>query len=159
MGQQPNIEVTEEDRPRPTLEPGPAVKWRSSKPGIPLGPADVPSFARNGPDPGWALKLIASAELPDPDPKLRSVVTGLVLARAAAMGRAAIPEDIEVALVLCGYGEDVTPDLVERRERWLAAVPHEGRYGETAVSEVETHTLVQKPEQIRYAHRLSEKSR
>ena len=158
MGQQPNIEITEEDLPRPTPEPGPAVKWRAAKPGIPAGPGDVPAFARTGPDAGWALKLISKADLPDPDPKLRAVVTGLVLARSAAMGRAAIPEDIEAALVLCGFGEDVTPDLVERRQRWIAAVPHERRPGQTAVSEVETHLLVQKPEQIRYALRMSEKT-
>ncbi len=115
----------------------------------------MPSFAHTGPDPGWALKLIASTELPEEDPKLRDVVTGLVLARAAALGRAAVPEDIEAALILCGYGEDTAPEIVARRQRWLDAAPHDKRPGQTAVSEVEAHLLVQEPERIRYAYRLS----
>lgn len=158
MGQQPNIEITEEDRPRATPQPGASVNWRSSKPGIPTGPQDVPRFGRTGPDPGWALKLVARADLPGDDPKLASVVTGLVLARAAALGRAAVPEDIEAALVVCGYGEDVSDDLVERRERWIEAVPHEKRPGQTAVAEVDPQILIQKPEAIRYAYRHSEKT-
>ncbi|MDX1469651.1 MAG: hypothetical protein R3258_09955 [Acidimicrobiia bacterium] len=155
MGQQPNIEITEKERPRPTPKPGPSASWRATKPGIPDGPEDVPSFGRTGPDPGWALKLVARAELPDDDPKLASVVTGLVMARAAALGRAAVPEDIEAALVVCGYADDVTADLVERRKRWLAAVPHENRPGETAVAEVDPELLIQKPDAIRYVYRHS----
>ncbi len=158
MGQQPNIEVTEESKPLPAPEPGPAVKWRSDKPGVPAGPDDLPGRSTTGPDPGWALKLLARIELPDDDPKLSAVVSGLALARAAALGRAPIGEDIDAALVLCGYGVDAGDELVARRQRWLAAVPHERRPGETAVSEVDARLLVSKPEQIRYAYRLSEKS-
>ena len=158
MGQQPNIEVGDESKPRSGLTPGPAVKWRSNKPGVPSGPADQPDFSHTGPDPGWALKLVAQTDLPDDDPKLGAVVTGLVLARAAALGRAPVGEDIDAALVLCGYGEEATDEIVERRHRWLAAVPHERRPGETAVSEVDAQLLISKPEQIRYAYRLSEKS-
>ena len=36
---------------------------------------------------------------------LHAVVAGLTLTRAAALGRAPIPEDIEVALLLLGYGD------------------------------------------------------
>ena len=160
MAQQPNVESTEAHKPRVTLEPGPAVKWRSSKPGIPTGPADVPSgggFGSAGPDPGWALKLVANADLPDDDPDLGSVVTGLVLARASASGRAPIPEDIDVALVLCGYFEDASPALFERRERWIAAVPHDKRPGQTAAAEVDRELIVAKPDQIRYALRHLER--
>ena len=158
MGHQPNIEVAEESKPRPEPEPGPAVKWRSGKPGVPSGPADLPGHSTTGPDPGWALKLLARIELPDADPKLSAVVSGLALARAAALGRAPIGEDIDAALVVCGYGDDAGEELVARRRRWLAAVPHETRPGETAVAEVDVQLLVSKPEQIRYAYRLSEKS-
>ena len=160
MAQQPNVEITETARPRQDLEPAPANKWRSAKPGIPSGPADVPDgggFGHAGPDPGWALRLVAGAALPTDDPRLESVVTGLVLARASACGRAPIPEDIEVALFLCGYGEDAQPELIERREKWLAAVPHEQRPGEMAAAEVDRDLIVNKPGQIRYAYRLSDK--
>jgi hypothetical protein len=160
MAQQPNVEITEATAPRPQPQPGPATTWRSAKPGIPAAPADVPvgsGFGHAGPDPGWGIRLVNSVELPDDDPRLRSVVTGLVLARAAALGRAPVPEDIEAALVLCGYGDEVSSDLVERRERWLEAASHDKRPGATAVSEVDRDLIVNKPEQIRYAHKLAEK--
>ncbi len=161
MAQQPNVETTEGERPVLALEPGPAVKWRAGKPGVPSGPADVPSggrFGSTGPDPGWAIKLVANAELPDDSANLKDVVIGLVQARAAAFGRAAIPEDIEAALVLCGYVEDPSPELEERRERWLAAVPHDSRPGATAVASLDRSLLVAKPEQIRHAQRRGEQS-
>ena len=161
MAQQPNVELAETERPRPVPEPGPATRWRADKPGIPQEPSDVPSgshFGHAGPDPGWALRLVSRANLPQDDPRLREVVTGLVLARAAALGRAPVPEDIDAALVLCGYGDDASPELVERRKRWLTAAAHDSRPGATAVSEVPRSLLVNKPGQIRYAQRLSEKA-
>ncbi len=161
MATQPNVEITEATRPRQTPEPGPAVKWRSDKPGVPTGPADVPQggrFGHAGPDPGWALRLVATADLPTDDPRLESVVTGLVMARASASGRAPVPEDIEVALFLCGYGEDAQPELKERRDKWLAAVPHEKRPGEAAVADVDRELIVKNVGQIRYAYRRSYQS-
>jgi hypothetical protein len=161
MAQQPNVELTEAEKPRATPEPGPATRWRADKPGIPNTPDDVPRgshFGHAGPDPGWALKLVANADLPDDDDALRDVLTGLVLARAAASGRAPVPEDIEAALVLCGFDPDAPPELVERRKRWLAAAAHDTRPGATAVSEVDRNLIVNKPEQIRYALRLRDKS-
>jgi len=158
---QPNVEITEATGPRQTPEPGPAVKWRSAKPGVPTGPADVPQggrFGHAGPDPGWALRLVAAADLPTDDPRLESVVTGLVMARASASGRAPVPEDIEVALFLCGYGDDAQPELKERREKWLAAVPHEQRPGEAAVADVDRELIVNNVGQIRYIYRRSYQS-
>ena len=136
------------------------MKWRASKPGIPSAPADVPSgghFGSAGPDHGWAIKVVAEAELPNSEPALRSVIIGLVQARAAALGRGAVPEDVDAALVLAGYGEDAPSEIVKRRERWLLATSHDKRPGATAVAEVDRDLIVAKPEQIRYALRLSEK--
>jgi hypothetical protein len=161
MGQQPNIELSETDLPRRHLEPGPAVKWRSDKPGLPSGPADVPkggTFGTVGPDPGWATKLVRATQLPEDDPALEAVVIALVMARAAALGRAAVPEDIEAALMVCGYYEEAPPKIISRRRRWLDAVPHDPRPGQTAVSEVDRVLLIDKPERIRWAHRLTGKS-
>ncbi|MGH3650076.1 MAG: hypothetical protein ACRDU9_05145 [Acidimicrobiia bacterium] len=160
MAQQPNVEITDAERPRVVLQPGPAVRWRSGKPGIPEGPSDVPQggvFGTTGPDPGWGLRILSYYELPDDDPRLRKVVAGLVLARSAALGRGPVPEDIEVALVLCGYDDDATPALVERRRRWLEATAHETRPGATAVAEVDRDLLVNKPEHVRYALRHSDR--
>lgn len=156
MAQQPNVEITEAERPRDVLEPGPAVKWRSDKPGVPTGPDDVAGggvFGTTGPDPGWGLRLVNMADLPDEDPRLKKVVAGLTMARAAALGRAPVPEDIEVALILCGYGRDAPKDVIDQREHWLQATAHEKRPGATAVKQVDRQLLMSKPEQIAYALR------
>jgi hypothetical protein len=152
MGQQPNLELTESDLPRVTLQPGPARRWRPTKPGLVTAPEENPEggmFGHIGPDHGYALSLISGYDLPDDDPDLRSVVAGLTQARAAALGRAAIREDIEVALMLCGYWEESPRSLVERRQRWLAAAPHDQRPGQTAVADVDDADLILKPDQLR----------
>ncbi len=159
MGQQPNVDIAAEDRPRVVLETAPATGWRSDKPGIPKGPRDVDrggAFGLIGPDPGWAWKVVDAYQLPDGDPRLRAVVGGLVMARAAAFGRGAIPEDVEAALALCGYDGEVRPELVKRRERWLEAAAHDMRPGATAVSEADLRLLIDKPERIRWANRHTE---
>ena len=156
MAQQPNVEITAAEKPRVVLEPGVAVKWRADKPGIPDGPTDIRGggyYGTTGPDPGWGLKLVNSADLPNDDPNLRKVLTGLVLSRAAALGRAPVKEDLEVALVLTGCDDDPPERVVERRRRWLEAAPHEQRPGATAVAEVDRDILVMKPEQARFALR------
>ena len=158
MGSQPNVELTEADLPRVALEPGPSVKWRSDKPGIPNTPGEVDrggAFGMTGPDPGWAWKVVARAELPDDDPRLRLVVTGLVMARAAALGRGAVVEDVEAALAYCVPGDD-DPEQVERLRHWLEATAHDKRPGAAAASEVDLSLLVQKPERIRWALRRTD---
>ena len=153
MGQQPNIEINDADRPRTTLQPPPARRWRPSiKPGIPTSPEEVPSGGRFGqttPDGGWGWRLVNAADLPDDDPDLKAVLAALTIARAGALGRAPVGEDLEVALALCGYGYDAPEAVVEGRERWKAAVPHEVRPGQTAVSEADRDLLVRKPGEIR----------
>ncbi|MGH8872734.1 MAG: hypothetical protein ACRDWS_12230 [Acidimicrobiia bacterium] len=155
MGQEPNIEVTEAERPRLVPQPPPARRWRPDiKPGIPTSPDEVPRGGRFGqmtPDGGWALRLVRAAELPDDDPDLEAVLVALTLARAGVLGRAPVLEDLEVALVLCGYGYEAPSEVIERRERWTAAVPHEVRPGQTAAGEMDPELIVRKPEQVRQA--------
>lgn len=156
MAQQPNVEITDAELPRPKPHPGIAVKWRADKPGIADGPDDMPGggyYGTIGPDPGWGTKLVNSAELPDDDPDLKRVLTGLVMTRAAAWGRAPVREDLEVALILCGYDEDAPERIVERRKRWLDASPHEQRPGATAVAEVDREILMSRPDEVRFAIR------
>lgn len=151
MAQQPNVEITDAEAPRAVPHPGPAVKWRSGKPGMPDGPDGVPGggyYGTTGPDPGWGLKILGAVRLPTEDPHLREVVTGLMLARAAALGRAPVPEDIEVALVLCGYGFEASPEIIERREHWIDAAAHDRRPGATAVAEVDKGVLTLQPDQV-----------
>lgn len=155
MGQQPNIELGEEEKPRSGPEPPPARRWRPDiKPGIPTSPQEVPEggrFGRYTPDGGWALRLVNSAQLPDDDPDLKGILAALTMARAGIWGRAPIREDLEVALALCGYGYDAPPEVIARRDRWLAAAPHEIRPGQTAVGEVERDLISLKPDEVRRA--------
>ena len=89
----------------------------------------------------------------------RTLVTGLVMARAAELGRAAVPHDIEAVLAVLGYGEPAAPaEVLELRRRWLAATHRDKRPGETAVAEVDRSLLVESPERIRWAQRHRERS-
>ena len=154
MGQQPNIELTEQDKPRLEPQTPPARSWRPTKPGLITSPDEVPTggrFGAAGPDAGFALRLLAEAELPDDDSNLRGVLQGLMTARAAALGRGPTREDLDVGLALCGYGYEATQSVAERRERWKAAVPHEQRPGRSAVAEVDREMLEATPDEIRLA--------
>jgi len=97
------------------------------------------------------LRLVNAADLPDDDPDLKSVIAALTMTRAGALGRGPVPEDIEVALAVCGYGYDAPEEVVERRERWKAAVPHEVRPGQTAVGEVDRQLILKTPNEVRRA--------
>ncbi len=108
-------------------------------------------FGQPAPDAGWAMRIINAAELPSEDPNLKLVLAALMVARAAAAGRGPTGEDLEVALVLCGYGYEAKPEVIERRDRWVEAVSHDLRPGQTAVSEVDVELIVNKPEQVRWA--------
>ncbi len=155
MAQQPNVAITDEERPRRSLPPPASRGWRDDKPGVPDGPADPDGFgvyAAVGPDPGWAVKLVRRHLLPDDD-GIEEVVTGLVMTRAAEYGRAAIPGDIEAALAILGYGLEAGPGVLETRQRWLEAVPDEMRPGELAVAEVDRAVLMESPEHIRWLKR------
>jgi hypothetical protein len=108
-------------------------------------------FGTAAPDGGWALRIISASDLPDDRADLRMVLAALMVARAGALGRGPTREDLDVALTLCGYGFEAKPEVVERRERWLKAVHHDLRPGETAVAEVDVDLMLNKPEQVRWA--------
>lgn len=159
MAQQPNVAITDEERPRRSLPPPASRGWREDKPGVPEGPDDPDRFGAYfaaGPDHGYAVKLVRRHELPDDD-GIEQVVTGLVLTRASEYGRAATPGDIEAALAILGYGGETTPEVLEKRKRWLRSVPHEMRPGELAVAEVDRSLLVETPDHIRWVQRHSDR--
>ena len=162
MAQQPNVDITEAERPRSRPEPAPATVWRADKPGLPSGPVDLPDhgrFGTPGPDHGWAHHVLDHYELPDDDPRLYQVLLGLVQARAAAMGRAPVPADVDTALLLCGYGPDIPDWVVQRREMWLKAVAHDNRPGATAVASVDRDLLQEDSGRIAYALRHAEEGK
>ncbi len=155
MAQQPNVAISDEERPRRSLPPPASRGWRDDKPGVPASPDDPDGhsvYFAVGPDPGYAVKLVRRHELPDEE-GIEEVVTGLVMTRASELGRAAVMGDVEAALALLGYGGEGTPEILERRRRWLEAVPYEMRPGELAVAEVDRSVLIETPEHIRWLQR------
>lgn len=155
MAQQPNIEVDPADRPRSTPQPAPARLGRDDRPGVITTPGAMPSgpgFGTPGPDAGWGLRLIRQLQ-PGLDPDLEAVFAALMTARAARLGRAPIAEDLEVAMILNGLGDDLPDHLVERSNRWVTAVPHESSKGRTAVAEIDRTLLDLKPAALRDALR------
>ena len=152
MGQQPNVEIDPSDLPRPIAEPDPPKRWRPTRPGVIVAPQQMPwggAFGTPGPDAGYALKLVRSADLPDRTAGLESVLAAIMAARASLFGRAPVPEDLEVAKILVGFGEGLPADFLERRGRWVEATAHEPSPGRMAVSEIDLELLRLKPGQIR----------
>lgn len=138
MGQEPNVEITPDDLPRPVLQPGVPRHWMPP-PGTITTPDEKPTggvFGTPGPDTGWALRIIGRSEIPEDNPRIRNVLAALMSARAAHFGRAPVPADLDVALLLAGLGRQRSESLDERRHRWEEAASHERRPGRTAVAEV-----------------------
>lgn len=138
MAQQPNVEISPWALPAPVLEPPPARRQRTRRPGVILTPDDKPKdprFGTPGPDTGFALRIIRHAGVVEDDPRLRTVLAALMGARASHFGRAPTRYDLDVALELVGLGEKRSEELDARRERWLDALSHERPPGRTAVAE------------------------
>lgn len=137
MAQQPNPEIAPQHLPPPGAEPAPARR-PPRRPGLILEPSDKPSgpgYGNPGPDTGWALRILARADLPERDPRLMAVLAALMAARAAHYGRAPTAEDLEVALIVAGFGRHPSEDLDQRRRHWMETVSHEKAPGMTAVAE------------------------
>ena len=157
MGQQPNVDINRSDLPRPTPDTDPPRRWRPNRPGVIVSPHQMPwggAFGTPGPDMGWALKLVRAADLPERSDGLELVLAALMAARASHFGRAPVPEDLEVAKILAGYGEGLPAEFLERRQRWIDATAHEPSPGRAAVTDVEPDLLELKPDQIKRRLRI-----
>ncbi|MDP3983994.1 MAG: hypothetical protein Q8Q52_03185 [Acidimicrobiia bacterium] len=157
MGQQPNVELQPADRPRPVPEPGPARRWRPTRPGDITAPEQMRwggAFGTPGPDTGYAMKLIAQADLPGRSPLLERLVATLMGARASLLGRAPILEDLEVAKEILGLGENPDPGLAEQRVKWMGMAAHEKIPGQVVVAEIDPELLRAKPAGVRRMRRL-----
>lgn len=105
MGQPPNVPLDIEDLPRHTTHPAAPQRWTPNRPGDLGGPATVPhggAFGTPGPDAGYALRLVRGRDLPGGghrDDVVAAVAT-VVAARAAAIGRAPVPADVDAAVAL-----------------------------------------------------------
>ncbi|MGH8923950.1 MAG: hypothetical protein ACRDWA_04800 [Acidimicrobiia bacterium] len=156
MGQQPNIEIGGAELPRPTPEPGPARRWRPTRPGVITSPAQMPkggAFGTPGPDTGYAFRLIRSSGV-DLTTSQEKVIAALMAARSSHKGRAPVPEDFDVSLVLAGIGEGLPLAIVERGEQWAAATAHEVSAGRRAVTEAGTDLFEFTADEVRRRLRL-----
>ncbi|MGQ0848003.1 MAG: hypothetical protein ACT4OP_02570 [Actinomycetota bacterium] len=157
MGQQPNVPITRAHQPRLVPEPDPPRRRRPVRPGLITSPEETKwggAFGTPGPDTGYALRLLKEADLPERSARLEKVLAALMAARASGLGRAPIGEDLEVALIVSGFGEGLPDQLVTRRRHWVDATAHERSPGQTAVAEVDPHLLIQKPGDVRRRLRI-----
>lgn len=152
MGQQPNIELEISDLPRPRRKPDPARSWVPDRPGELGGPEDMEwgiGFGRAGPDPGYALSLIASRQLELADGEHRSnldaALAAVVSARASLFGRAPTGKDVDLAVVLLGLDSSAPnslhTDLAAKRKKWFAAAAHHPHNLYSFVSLLDTDVL------------------
>ncbi len=155
MATQPNIELEAADLPRRSLPLPPSRRWTvESKPGVVQAPEDVPrgsAFGTPGPDTGWALRIIRLTDGDEHSARVRALLAAVMGARAAALGRGPIREDLDVAKVLCGIGKGLPDYLSERRERWVRALRHESRPGHDALAEIDRDLLEMTPDEVRRA--------
>lgn len=156
MGQQPNVQIGGGEVPRLTPEPDPPRRWRPTRPGVITAPEQMPrggTFGTPGPDTGYALKLIRSSDV-ELTPSQEQVVAALMAARSSYRGRAPVPEDFEVALIVAGLVEGLPPAIVERGERWAAETSHEPSPGRRAVREAGTDLFEFNSDEVRRRLRL-----
>ena len=136
MGQQPNIELTISDLPRPRPKPDPARSWIPGRPGELGGPDDHKwgaGYGATGPDAGYALSLVSGCTLQLTEDEHRTnanvALAAVASARASLYGRGPTKKDVDLALVLLGYDTDGVPEatttaLASSRLEWFAAAGH-----------------------------------
>lgn len=154
MPRQPNIDPPVQDLPRAVLKPAAPTRWSPERPGMITSPDQVSPgglFGRPGPDTGWAFRIIRQAGLSSEESRAAPVLATLMGARASLLGRAPVPEDLEVARVLMGFEEGASDRILERRRRWLKDSRHEPVPGAGAADEVGAENLVRSPATLRAA--------
>jgi hypothetical protein len=166
MGQEPKIEITATDAPRPVAEPAPARRWKASRPGDLHRPDDVPwggGFGTPGPDAGYALKLAAEApyQLDEGESRHNVDATLVVImsARASLTGKAPSADDLSFALLMLGLDpreevpDSVTLQLVAGRKRWAPLVAHRKAAARELAGHLAPQLLALAPADLR--HRLA----
>jgi hypothetical protein len=160
MGQQPNIELDRSDLPRSVPVPEAPRRWSPARPGEIGGPEEMPRdpmhFGRPGPDTGWALRLIGRADFDRSRraDEIEAVLATLVGARASMYGRAPVPEDVEVGLLVLGLRPEgldarVVGRLAEIREGALDHAAHEKSRGAALLAAVPRDIIAGKPAAMR----------
>jgi len=163
VGQQPNIELEISDLPRPRPKPAPSRRWRPDRPGDMASPDDVPwggSFGTTGPDTGYVLRLLKSRQIALGAGEHRGNVDAAVLAlagaRASALERSPISQDIDVALLVLGLAPDGIPAetidaLAAERAKRLPGLSHDAAQARALVAAVPVDRLRTTPDELRAA--------
>lgn len=143
MAQQPNIKKTNAPASSQIVD---APRWVPTRPGEIMSPAEAmsgPGFGVQGPDTGYAYKLVRNAEFDrcGRTAILEEVLVNLVGARAGTIGRGPTPGDVDVALALLGAG-DVRSAAKSRLARLLDHTAHEVRRGMSFVNSLPRELLV-----------------
>lgn len=154
MTRQPNIDPPVQDLPRANLTPQAPDRWSPDRPGTITAPDQLSPgglFGRPGPDTGWAFRITRQAGLTAEEMRAEGILVTLMSARASLLGRAPVPEDLEVARILLGYDEEAPDPVVERRGRWLKESRHETVPGTRAAEEIGDELLLLSPQALRPA--------
>ena len=170
MGQEPNIDIEFDDRPREELQPGPPARWQPDRPGDLTSPQQVPwggAFGTPGPDTGYALKLAAGAELDlDHGENRGHVEAAMVLlmgSRASHFGRAPTNEDLQFAILVLGLaGPEQVPaaaniDLKKDRRYWAPRAANSTPVARRLVSQIPPALLDAQLEDVRHQLALGER--
>jgi len=169
VGQQPNIELEISDLPRPRPKPAPSRRWRPSRPGDLSAPDDMPwgdGFGMTGPDAGYALHLVKAREITlsagEHRGNVDAAVGAIAGARASALGRAPIAQDVDVALLLLGLlprglPEEVVADLTRRRVAGLGGLGRDPSRARALVAAIPAERLRSTPDELRAAAAAGER--
>ncbi|MBV8952426.1 MAG: hypothetical protein JOZ99_16255 [Actinobacteria bacterium] len=137
MPTDPYVPEKLEDEPRqlPNLAPGvvipPARSWKADRPGdLVAGQPTGTLLGRPGPNVGYALTLVNRwrdrfrlAPLEHSD-DAAAVIAEVAMKRAALFGRAPVATDVEVAMDLLGYADDLPPDVAQHRAHAVHGAGH-----------------------------------
>lgn len=136
--------------------------WKAERPGdIPTGLPDGPGLGRQGPDQGYALKIVRQFEDRvhlQAGERWSDASHGCVLValkRASIFGRAPVKHDLEIAFTLWGYlDESPDADLVELRREAFDRVdnPHHYLEARRIIDAVPEASLRATPAQARERH-------
>jgi hypothetical protein len=157
MTQPTFVPIAEADQVRPARHLHVPGAWTTSRPAELV----VPSVARGrsvgtpGPDSGFALRLAHRFEhdlLLGEGENPHDVLLGVALIaskRAALFGRAPSVYDVQFALNLWGFREDVSPDVQAQRRQAFSSIAHDYVAQRALVDAIAEDTLRLKPDEAR----------
>jgi hypothetical protein len=143
MAQQPNIVRKGAESLAPVAKP---PSWTPTRAGEITKPQEAvtgPGFGVQGPDTGFAYRLVRAAEFDrcGRGDILEEVLVTLIGARAGKLGRAPAQTDLEVAKEILGIG-DVRSAAKRRLQDLLSHTAHELRRGLSFVTGLEDAVLL-----------------